>query len=118
MVTGVDGGVSRRPWDLRQRHLLLEYWWLEAVEKGVSHVGEEKKGSVSPVSGGRRRRRRPWPARMGATLVMVIVGVGFVREREIRNLRGFSLRRKGLRLPHPFQVIGSSPFVLHLHLPP
>ena len=62
VVTGVDDGVSRRPWDLRQRHLLLEYWWLEAVEKGVSRVGEEKKGSVSPVSGGRRRRQRPWPA--------------------------------------------------------
>ena len=77
-----------------------------------------KKGSVSPVSGGRRRRRRPWPAGMGATLMMVIAGVGFVREREIRNPRGFSLRRKGLGLSHPFHVIGSAPFVLPLHLPP
>ena len=73
---------------------------------------------MSPVSGGRRRRRRPWPAGMGATSVMVIVGVGFAWEREIRNPRGFSLRRKGLRLSHPFHVIGYAPFVLLLHLPP
>ncbi|QCD93834.1 hypothetical protein DEO72_LG5g1910 [Vigna unguiculata] len=34
LVAGVDGGVPRRPWDLRQRHRLLESWWLEAMEKG------------------------------------------------------------------------------------
>jgi len=69
-----------------------------------------KKGSVLPVSGGQRRRRRPCPAGMGATLVIVIAGVVFVREREIRNPRGFSLRRKGLGLSHPFHVIGYAPF--------
>ncbi|QCE07107.1 hypothetical protein DEO72_LG9g2123 [Vigna unguiculata] len=34
LVAGVDGGVPRRPWELRQRHWLLESWWLEAMEKG------------------------------------------------------------------------------------
>ncbi|QCD77421.1 hypothetical protein DEO72_LG1g1045 [Vigna unguiculata] len=34
----LDGGVSRRPWDLRQRQLRLESWWLEALEMGLPLV--------------------------------------------------------------------------------
>ncbi|QCD96401.1 hypothetical protein DEO72_LG6g1103 [Vigna unguiculata] len=38
VATGVDGGVSRRPWDLRQRRLLLEFWRLGRREDRVPLV--------------------------------------------------------------------------------
>ncbi|QCE15742.1 hypothetical protein DEO72_LG11g2754 [Vigna unguiculata] len=43
LVAGVDGGVPRRPWDLRQRQGLLESWWLEANGERVSRI--KKKGA-------------------------------------------------------------------------
>ncbi|QCD86227.1 hypothetical protein DEO72_LG3g748 [Vigna unguiculata] len=46
LVAGVDGGVPRRPWDLRQRQGLLESWWLEANGERVSRI-EKKKGRVA-----------------------------------------------------------------------
>ena len=43
LVAGVDGGVPRRPWDLRQRQGLLESWWFEANGERVSRATEKKK---------------------------------------------------------------------------
>jgi len=53
---------------------------------------------VTPVSGGRHRCRRPWPARMGATLMMVIDGFGFRREWRKRNFVFLFLRRREIRV--------------------
>jgi len=81
-------------------------------------VGGKEERDVSPVSGGWRRRERPWPAGMGAALMMVMAGIGFVREREIGNLRGLPFEKKGVRAATPFfHVIGSAYFCsLHHHL--
>jgi len=62
LVAGVDGGVPRRPWDLRQRQGLLESWWLEANGERVSRATEkkEKREMRGHRHRHRRRRRRPW----------------------------------------------------------
>jgi len=76
--------------------------------EGSRALEKEEKRDVVPVSGGRRHRRRPWSARMGAALMMVVVDLGFVRERELGKLVVSVLRRKELGLP-PF-LSSSTPF--------
>jgi len=51
--------------------------WPRALKK-------KEERDVSPMSGGRHRRQCPWPAGIGATLMMVVVG--FVFENDIQTL--------------------------------
>jgi len=62
VVAGIDGGVSRRLWNLRQQHLRLESWWL----------------------GGSRHWRR------GPPLVRREMGFSLIRVREKLGLLYFS----------------------------
>jgi len=42
-------------------------------EKGSRALEKKEERDVSPMSGGRRRRWRPWPAGTGATQVGVVL---------------------------------------------
>ena len=58
VVDGIDGGMSRRPWDLRQRHLRWESWWLVGSRHGRRGCHGEGKKHLVLLGFSEKRKKR------------------------------------------------------------